>query len=111
MIRSAKRTPKNYDGTGVTNHLFRNLLSSVLTHIGEKHKARPDLLLAAWPAMIGPQLAPMTQAVSFSDEVLIVKVRNSPLLSLLKDEKQRLLKALREKFPNVPIKNILFRIG
>lgn len=112
MIRTTKRTPKNYDGTRVTNHPFRDLLSSVLTQIGERHKARPDLLLAAWPEVIGTKLAGMTQAVSFFDEVLVVKVRNSSLHSLLsQNEKQRLLKALREKFPNVPIKNILFRIG
>lgn len=112
VIRSTKRTPKNYDGTKGTNHPFRALLSSVLSQIGDRHQARPDLLLAAWPEVIGAKLAGMTQAISFNDEVLVVAVRNSTLHSLLNQhEKQRLLKALREKFPKVPIKNILFRIG
>lgn len=112
MIRTIKRTPKNYDGTRVTNHSFSTLLSSVLTQIGERHQARPDLVLAAWPEVIGAKLAGMTKALTFQDEVLVVAVRNSTLLSLLNQhEKQRLVIALREKFPSVPIKNIFFRIG
>ena len=112
MIRTGKRTPKNYDGTRVTNRSLSTLLSSVLNQIGERHHARPDLVLGAWPEVIGAKLASMTKALSFQDEVLIVAVRNSTLLSLLNQhEKQRLLMALREKFPKVPIKNIFFRIG
>lgn len=112
MIKSTKRTPKNYDGTRVTNHTLNDLLPSILAQIGERHELRPDLLLAAWPEVIGAKLAGMTRALSFRDEVLVVAVRNSTLYSLLhQHEKHRLLKALREKFPQVPIKNILFRIG
>lgn len=112
MISTRKRTPKNYDGTKVTNHPFRQLLSSVLQQIGDRQQVRPDLILAAWPDIIGAKLAGMTRALSFNDEVLVIAVSNSTLHSLLiQHEKQRLLKALREKFPKVPIKNILFRIG
>jgi len=73
---------------------------------------RPDLILAAWPSIIGERLAPMTKTVSFVDGVLTIKVRNSSLLSLLaQHEKPRLLKELRKKFPSAAIRNIRFHIG
>jgi hypothetical protein len=73
---------------------------------------RPDLILAAWPAIIGERLAPMTKAVAFVDGMLTIKVRNSSLLSLLAhQEHARILRELRKKFPNANIRNIRFCIG
>lgn len=112
MVKNTRRTPRNYDGTQVTTHKFNELLPSVLEQIGESYKERPDLILAAWPGIIGTKLATMTQAVSLEEGVLIVKVKNSTLHSLLTQrDKPRILQLLRSKFPKVNIKNILFRIG
>lgn len=91
---------------------IQHLLPRVLEEIGRVQKMRPDLILAAWPEVIGPKLAPMTEAVSFHEAVLLVKVKNTTLYSLLvQHEKFRLLKSLQEKFPKVEIRNIIFRIG
>lgn len=80
--------------------------------MGENQKLRPDLILAAWPKIIGPSLSPMTQAVFFESGILTVKVSNSTLYSLLvQHEKTRVLQVLRETFPGVEIKNIVFRLG
>lgn len=107
-----KRTPKNYDGTKVTTHRVSELLPFVLGEIGELYNARPDLVLAAWPDVIGPKLALMTQALSFNDGVLLIKVKNSSLHSLLSQhDKQRILNTLRARFPRVEIRNVVFRIG
>lgn len=112
MSQSTRRTPKNYDGTGVTTHKVSDLLSSVLSQIGDAYQDRPDLIIASWPEIIGQKLAPMTEAVSFVDGVLVVKVKNSTLHSLLSQhDKQRILSSLRQKFPKVNIKNVFFRIG
>lgn len=106
------RTPKNYDGNKLTTHRFTDVLPSVLEQITANFKERPDLILATWPEIIGPKLAPMTQAVSFKDGVLTVKVKNSTLYSILsQNDKPKLLMALQKKFPSVFIKTILFRIG
>lgn len=106
------RTPKNYDHTGLTTHHIRDVLPAVLATINDVHQQRPDLILAAWPTLIGPKLAPMTQAVSFIDGFLLVKVQNSTLHSLLnQNEKGRILSRLRQKFPNTLIKTITFKIG
>lgn len=71
---------------------------------------RPDLILASWAEIIGPTFAPMTEAISFYDGILTVKVKNSTLYSLLSQhEKNRLLKNLREKFPRTQIKTLHFR--
>jgi hypothetical protein len=100
------------DGSGLTNKQLKDLLPKALGSIGAMHRDRPDLVLAAWPEVIGEKLASMTKATSFDQGVLYVKVSNSTLYSLLaQHERGRLLKSLREKFPSVEIKNIHFRIG
>lgn len=110
--KSWNRTPKNYDSTQLTTHRIGDVLPSVLATISEVHQQRPDLILAVWPEIIGPKLAPMTQAVSFIDGVLLVKVKNSTLHSLLnQNEKARILSRLRQKFPKTLIKTITFKIG
>jgi predicted nucleic acid-binding Zn ribbon protein len=112
LAKQLQRTPKNYDGTRVTTRKMSDLLSAVLEKIGENYKEHPDLILAAWPAIVGPQIASMTQAMSFNDGVLIVKVKNSTLHHLLSQkDRYRILNTLRMKFPKVSINNILFRIG
>ena len=112
MNKAIFRTPRHYNGTKVTGHKVGDLLPIVLSKIGETYKDRPDLVLASWPDIIGRQLAPMTQAVSFVDGVLVVKVKNSTLHSLLnQNDKMRILQQLRAKFPRIEIKNIVFRIG
>ncbi len=112
MSKFYSRTPKHYDGTQVTTHRMTDLLPCVLAKIGEVYQQRADLILAMWPELIGPQLASMTQAISFADGVLLVKVKNSTLHSLLsQNDKPRILKLLRQKFPHVEIKNIYFRMG
>lgn len=110
--KGLSRKPKNYDGTAVTSHKFGDVLSCVLSHIRARCQERPDMVLAAWPEVIGAKLAGMTNAVSFVDGVLTVKVANSTLHSLLsRHDKARILASLRQKFPKVCIQNIVFRMG
>lgn len=112
MSKSYFRTPKHYDGTRVTTHRINDLLPHVLSKIEDGYQQRSDLILAIWPDVIGPKLASMTQALSFMDGILLVKVKNSTLHSLLsQNDKPRILNLLRKRFPNVEIKNIYFRIG
>lgn len=110
--KSNRRTPKNYDGTAITTHRITDLLSDIVFKIRDNYKERPDLVLAAWPEVIGPQLASMTQAVSFADGIMLVKVKNSTLHSLLsQNDKARIMTSLKTKFPRIQLKNIVFRIG
>lgn len=112
MTKTEFRTPKNYKGTGTTTRKVGPLLSAVLSQINSAYEERPDLVLAAWPEIIGPQLAPMTQAVSFVDGILTVKVKNSTLYSLLcRQDKYRILTAIQKRFPKVAVNNIAFRIA
>ncbi len=107
-----RRTPKNYDGINLTGREMRDLLPDVLAKIGSQVKQRPDLVLLAWPEIVGAKLSPMTQAVSFIDGVLTVKVKNSSLYSLLSQhERPKLLQTLQNRFPSIAIRNILFRMG
>jgi hypothetical protein len=101
-----------YNSTQNTNKHIADILPRVLDHIAKIHGVRPDLILMAWPELIGEKFAPMTKAVSFRDGILTVNVNNSTLFSILSQhEKKRLLLDLRKKFPAVPIRDLLFRLG
>ena len=94
------------------NTQLKALLTGFLKELSSKQAQRPDLLLAAWPEVIGEKLAPMTQAVLFDKGVLHIKVKNSTLLSLLvQHEGPKLLARLKQKFPSLKIQNITFRLG
>ncbi len=109
---SQKRLPRHYDGQQLTSRHICQLLPLFMEDIGKKVDERPDLVCAAWPQVIGEQLAPMTQAVSFVEGILTVKVKNSTLFSLLtQNDKPRLIQSLRDKFPGTVIKTIFFRLG
>ena len=102
----------NYDGTQVTSRSLGDLIPLVLGNITDVYEQRPDLILAAWPDIVGPGFASMSEAVSFVNGVITVKVKNSTLLSLLnQNDKPQLLANIRKKFPNVTIQNIIFRMG
>lgn len=112
VSKTDRRIPYNYDGTGVTTRQVSDLLSMELTKLGEVFQGRHDLVLAAWPEVIGPKLSVMTEAISFHKGVLTVKVRNSTLHSLLScHNKSQILTAIKQKFPKANIQNIVFRIG
>lgn len=107
-----QRTPKNYDGPRRTSKEIKELLPDLLQKIGSNFEGRGDLIIAAWPSIVGERISSMTKALSFQEGILHVNVKNSTLYSLLNQyEKPKLLKALRDKFPTTNIKNIYFRIG
>ena len=107
-----QRKPKNYDGIERTSHHIVDVLPEVLFKISEGVKNRPDLVLASWPSLVGETIAPMTEALSFTDGVLKVKVKNSTLYSLLcQKERGRLLGTLKKRFPNIEIRALHFRMG
>jgi hypothetical protein len=112
VVRRLRRTPKGYDDVEPTGKDLSELLPEWFTKVSARFKDRPDLVLLAWPEVIGEKLAPMTEAVSFIDGVLTVKVKNSSLYSLLiQHEKKNLQEKLQNKVPSVKIRNIFFRLG
>ena len=107
-----KRTPRNYDGIATPAKTIKELLSGVLDKIQNNNIEPTENLLRAWPSIIGPNLAKMTEAISFVDGVLTVRVKSSTLYSLLSlHEKPHLLRKLQESFPKTQVRNIFFRIG
>jgi hypothetical protein len=112
MAKKLKRTPRNYDDVNPTTKVLSELLPDWMANANFRFQDRPDLILLAWAEIIGEKLSPMTQAVSFVDGILTVRVKNSSLYGLLvQHEKGRLLGLLRDKFPSVKIQNIVFRLG
>ncbi|HEY5235411.1 MAG TPA: DUF721 domain-containing protein [Rhabdochlamydiaceae bacterium] len=96
----------------LTNKHLKDLLPSVLREIDGKRNKRPDLILEGWAQIADEKWRQMTQAISFEKGVLVVKVKNAALYSVLvQHEKEKLLIKLQKKFPEADIKNIIFRIG
>lgn len=105
-----RMTQRQYK-TAVTTRLMGQLLPGYLQRVGRLYQQSPDLILKAWPTVVGPQLAPMTRALSFYDGILTVAVTNSTLYSLLSQhDKPRIIQHLREKFPHTTIKTVAFRL-
>lgn len=97
--------------TPPTNKLLQNVLPRVMRKIYSQQEQRGDLILAAWPEVIGQKFSPMTEAVSFVDGVLTVRVKNATLYSLLaRHERTRLLFELKKRFPKAKIQQLLFRM-
>ncbi len=96
--------------TAPTSREIGQLLPAFLTRLSASYQQQPRAVLDAWPLIIGPALAPMTRALMFHDEVLTVGVSHASLYSLLaQHDKNRLLQKIRETFPQLRIKTILFK--
>lgn len=107
-----KRTPRNYDGVEFSSKKIGQLLPEVLKGIRKASHTERDEIFAVWPQLIGKKMATYTKPVSFKDGTLTVSVYSSTLYSLLSQhEKPRLLKALKDKYPEANIRDIVFRIG
>lgn len=104
-----RRTPRNFDGTDPTGKTIQDLLPEILTKIERKAGDESRSVFASWISLMGEKMAPLTEPVSWKDQVLTVKVKSATLYSLLcQHEKARLLSELQKKFS---IRNIVFRIG
>ena len=112
MAKQYCRTARGYDGIEPTSRSVVDLLPSILRKAGLGHKDKTDLILSSWPDVIGERLSSMTKAISFDNGILTISVNNSTLHSLLvQTYRPQLVKSLRERFPGVDIRNIVFRIG
>ncbi len=106
------QTSERSEWTAVTTRHMTHLLPKVLASIEKSFHQQKQSVAAFWPEIIGSKLAPMTEVVSVCDGLLVVKVKNSTLLSLLsRHEKGRILRLLQTRCPGAEIKNIHFRIG
>lgn len=111
-LQHKKTTYKGAYSTQPTSRHIKELLPPLLESIGKNYQEKPDWILSAWPSVVGPKLAPLTEALSFHEGILTVKVKNSTLYSLLTHyDKPRLIQHLRDKFPHTVIKTLHFRLG
>lgn len=112
MTREYKRLPKGFDRADrPTTYRLGDLLPKTLQNIEQRYSAQPDLMIAAWPSFIGPQIAPLTKAVSFVDGILTVRVSNSTLYSLLVHDRGRLLARLKQRFPRAALHHLCLKLG
>jgi hypothetical protein len=108
-LRNMQRTPRHFDGTAKTGKLLSEILPEAVRGIREKAGQGGDEIFSFWLELIGDKMGPLTEAVSFVDGLLTVKVKSASLYSLLcQHERPRLLRQLQEKFP---VRSLVFRVG
>ena len=104
-----RRTPKNYDGTANTAKSLSDLLPQVLKELRAQTTQPAEEIFLYWRDLIGDKMGPLTEPVSFVDEVLVVKVKSQTLYALLcQHERPRLLRQLQHKFS---VRGLTFKIG
>lgn len=106
-----ENAPQFNPANRVTSKHLSHLLPAFLKKVGSTYQKRPDVVIGAWPEIVGADFASMSHALSFYEEVLVVNVKNATLYSLLSQNKPRILKKIRDKFPQTSIKTIIFRHG
>ncbi len=92
------------------NQEAKNLAKRFVQTLDPEKGTRIKAVIGAWPSVVGPKLAQMTEALEFKDGTLKVLVKNSTLYTLfVQYEKSRLLQRMKCDFPQV--KNIVFKMG
>lgn len=106
------RHPRGYDGNGVTSKTLDSLLLGAMQRLDRQRARDPQAVLAAWPEIVGEQIASFTVAKSFESRTLFVTVSNSTVYSMLSgSEKKHLLAELQSRLPGSGVRNIVFRLG
>jgi hypothetical protein len=91
---------------------LKQLLPGFLERIEIRLREQPERILEGWYDIIDPQWKGLTQSDVFEKGIVVIKVKNAALYSLIvQQKKEELLKKLQEKFPTSGIKNLKFRIG
>jgi hypothetical protein len=103
------RTPRNYEGTQITDKKLSELLPEVLKKIRTSSEVQSEEIFSFWFELVGGKIATLTEPVSFVEQILTIRVKSASLYSLLaQHEKARLLKELQKRFT---IRGLNFRIG
>ena len=112
MKRSIGRVPRGYDGKKPTGRLIGTMTDSILNQISKKFDAKPQNIYNVFLTLLNDQVRPLVKPYNFHNGVLVVKVKNGTLLSILStQEKGRLIQEMRAKLPRAEIQNIVFQIG
>lgn len=89
-----------------------SLLPQVLENLSKRINDKEEVVFQAWNQIVGDKIGSMATPKQFKDNILFVSVKNSSLYSILKtQQKDLLLKKLKQKVPSVKIQNIVFHIG
>jgi predicted nucleic acid-binding Zn ribbon protein len=87
-------------------------LNRFLQQRGFAGRIEQGRVLTAWPTLVGPEIAAVTQTLSISAEgVLFVAVKSHPWMSELSLMERELLDAINQSTPAAPIRQIRFQLA
>ncbi len=112
LMKSRKRTPRDYDGPNPTGQRIETLLPDILNEISKNQQQSIFVIEKVWNDLVGHKITSFTRLTGFENGVLFIKVKNATLLSILSSqEKGRLMQNLTNKLPNIHFKNLVFQFG
>ena len=83
-----------------------DILPAVLKSVGLDRKLKEREVLAAWPGVVGPEIAARTEAVHIDEGVLHVKVDHGAWMQELHFMERELIGRLREVAPGIRLQRI-----
>lgn len=102
----SRTNPRFFSGIQITSHPLQHLLGKWLRAFDKRIQTSPEKAFFAWDSVVGPRIASLARPLSFEDGILIVKVQNSTLLSLLAGaERDQIANRLRKQH-HLPLKQI-----
>lgn len=104
-----KRTPRDYDGTESTCKKLKDIVPFILKELERKIAKQYMKLIDAWPSICGTMFAKYTSA-TIKDDILIINVKNSTVLSQLHRNQHAYMQRIYELFPHKPVDSIKFRM-
>ena len=106
-----KKRPYRYP-TQLTTKKLVDLLGPVFQNISSIYSNHLENFIRDWPKILGKDYASMTEIIGYKKGILIIKVKNSSLYSLLyHHKKQEILKQIYKNYPKWDVKDITFKMG
>lgn len=100
--------PENLDGYSKS---VGDLLKSTLGKLGLKERLDDELIVAAWPDLVGTFLAGQSHPIELRRKILLVQVLQPAIHYSLMRVKADILARLGERFGPDKVKDLRFRIG
>ncbi len=109
---------EKYKASSIISQLMNQLDTSLMKNAGDVSKAWYDTVKTIKSfnqedtsrVQVGTQLADHSRVIDVKNEVLIVETDHPGRLQLLQIHKKYILEGLRRKVPDIPIKNITYKL-
>jgi len=111
-IELCSKGNKSFYMEKLTSKKLSDLLVQTKKNLLKEVQADDVPIESIWPLVVGEKIAPLTTVVSFKGGVLVIRVASPTLNNLLsRTEKPKLLSKLKNEFPFLKVRSLVFQTG